>query len=392
MSLAPRAVVEAVTVLPNLPAVLEAVRSAALSAARARRTEIVVQVPGLDVQNASTSFGNVADALARGPSAPGEAALAGALLALALRDPSVQAASTAELARELLWLSAHTPYDALAFLDAALGDDAAPYWDAVAAIADESESRASGLRRGERLAAMAALAASPSPVAASAVARLQGTTMDPLVREPLRASDRASAVTLSGELGPTPRGPIGTALFALTGIAFVRGLARVVLRAALAYRRPAHLKLTGRGLEIAQRTELLGRVLRDRETVVPLANLASVSREVRYARVGVYAGLLALVLGTYVGIGFLVDGARVPGGSPSLLGMGLLAIAAGVVLDFVFAVVVDVVRKTCRVVVTPQHGPRLCIQGLDPEAADRALAELASKSPAESEVTEPTSA
>jgi hypothetical protein len=37
----------------------------------------------------------------------------------------------------------------------------------------------------------------------------------------------------------------------------------------------------------------------------------------------------------------------------------------------------DAVRKTCRLVVTPVHGRKLCIQGLDASAVDRVLSELA---------------
>ncbi len=182
---------------------------------------------------------------------------------------------------------------------------------------------------------------------------------------------------LSGELGSPPSGPVATVLIALSGVALVRAVTRLVGRAVLAYRHPAELRLSERGLEISHRTELLGRVLRDSETLIPLSNLSSITREVRYARLGLYAGLVALVLGTYVGAGLLVDGVRVPGGSPSLLGLGLGAVALGIGLDYLLSVVVDAVRKTCRVVVIPHHGRRLCIQGLDPGVADSVLSRLA---------------
>jgi hypothetical protein len=182
---------------------------------------------------------------------------------------------------------------------------------------------------------------------------------------------------LEGELAPAPSAAWATVLYALSGIAFVRGAARTAGRLALAYRRPATLRLSARGLQITHRTELLGRVLRDRETLVPLQNVASITREVRYARIGLYAGLIALVVGTYIGAGLLVDGVRVPGGSPSLLGLGLGAIALGIVLDYVLAVVVDAVRETCQIVVKPYHGPALCIRGLAVAEADRVLAAVA---------------
>ena len=195
-------------------------------------------------------------------------------------------------------------------------------------------------------------------------------------------SDAPGAETparLSGELAAPPTSVLVTALMALTGVSLVRGTLRLAGRVAFAYRKPAELRLSDRGVEITHRTELLGRVLKDAETVIPLANVASISREVRYARLGLYAGLFALVLGTYIGAGLLIDGTRVPGGSPSLLGFGLIAIALGIVLDYAFAVLWDVVRQTCRLIVVPQRGPAVCIQGLDPSETDRVLGELAER-------------
>jgi hypothetical protein len=189
-------------------------------------------------------------------------------------------------------------------------------------------------------------------------------------------SPTESVARLSGELTSAPKGPFVSALFVLSGFSLLRGACRLAGRLAFAYRRPAELRLSRRGVEIKHRTELLGRVLRDRETVIPLSNVASISREIRFARLGLYSGLFALAVGTYVGAGLVVDGARVPGGSPSLLGFGLLAIVLGIVLDYGLAVAWDVVKQTCRLVVTPQRGPALCIQGLDPQETDRVLEEL----------------
>lgn len=202
-------------------------------------------------------------------------------------------------------------------------------------------------------------------------APVAGTPEQSPAARPLEA-----AMRLSGELATPPSSAFSSALLVLSGIALVRAALRLTARVAFAYRRPAELRLSDRGIEISHRTELLGRVLRDAETIIPLSNLASISREVRYARLGLYSGLLALVVGTYVGAGLLIDGVRVPGGSPSLLGFGLAAIALGIVLDYGLAVLWDAVRKTCRLVVTPHHGRALCIQGLDPNETDRALAEL----------------
>ncbi len=191
-------------------------------------------------------------------------------------------------------------------------------------------------------------------------------------------SDAEPLAQLHGELSPPPYGVVGTALITLSGFALVRAGGRVLGRLALGYKRPTALRLSKRGLEISGRTELLGRVLSESETLIPLSNLSSITRELRFARLGLYAGLLSLVAGTYVGVGLLVDGVRVPGGSPSLLGLGLLAIALGIGLDYVLSVVIGAVRKTCRVVVVPLHGRPLCVEGLDPTATDLVLASVAS--------------
>jgi len=181
---------------------------------------------------------------------------------------------------------------------------------------------------------------------------------------------------LVGELTLAPSGIVPTLLFIVSGIAALRAGAALVGRAAFAYRKPAAVRLSARGLEISHRVELLGRTLRERETLIPLSNLASVTREVAYARLGLYAGLAALCIGTYVGTGLLVDGLRVPGFSASLIGMGVAAVALGVVLDFVLSVALDAAKKTCRLVVVPRTGKKLCIGGLDRAATDEVLEKL----------------
>jgi hypothetical protein len=98
---------------------------------------------------------------------------------------------------------------------------------------------------------------------------------------------------------------------------------------------------------------------------------------VRYARLGLYAGLLALVLGTYFGMGLFVDGVRVPGGSLSLLGMAVLLMVLGLGADFVLSGASDNARGKCRLVVEPRKGRRLCIGALDPRRADQMLASIA---------------
>jgi hypothetical protein len=262
-------------------------------------------------------------------------------------------------------------------LDAALGDAAAPWWQSVVELVRGNASTVSAPPPAERLVIATALRASPSSRAGELADELAQSAADPLVRLALeRGSAADAAKPLHGELTWQPRGAVVTALLAFTGILLVRAIAYAIARFAFGYRRPTELRLTERGLELSHRTELLGRVLRDRNVVVPLDNLATVCREVRYARLGLYGGLGALVAGTYLGVGLMADGLRVPGGSPSLLGLGLLLVAIGLALDFVLSTLLDPVRRTVRLIILPRRGPGFCVRGVDAIRADATLERL----------------
>jgi len=157
------------------------------------------------------------------------------------------------------------------------------------------------------------------------------------------------------------------------------GLGRIVARVAFGYKRPATLRIGPQGLELANRIELMGRVLRDRATLLPLSHVMRVTREVKYARAGLYVGIAALTIGTYVGTGFLVDGLRVPGGSASLLGLAAVFIIVGLAVDFVLSSAADTLRGRCRVVILPERGRTLCVGGLDAARADALLSALAER-------------
>src|SRR4051812_27346892 len=86
-------------------------------------------------EEAETSFGNVLRALERsGSEGAGSAGrtLLSALLArgVALSPPDGAEAET-RVAESLLWIAANTPIDAIAALDAALGDEAEGLWFAI---------------------------------------------------------------------------------------------------------------------------------------------------------------------------------------------------------------------------------------------------------------------
>src|SRR5436853_501155 len=110
---------------------------------------------------------------------------------------------------------------------------------------------------------------------------------------------------LDGEMSPPPRGPWLTALLALTGLLLVIELAWLVARYVLVLKRPTEVRLTPSGLEVRGKTWLVGKLLREHATVIPREGLVRVTREVRYPRLAMYAGLIALAFGSYLGVGLV---------------------------------------------------------------------------------------
>jgi hypothetical protein len=330
----------------------------------------------LEPEQAETEHGNVLEILERGPTEPREAALLAALLVrgIALEPPSSDQ-GWRELAVNLAWLAARTPVSAFDALDSVLRDRTGELWRALGVVAEAPET--AGCGRVEALVAAAALASSHSDQARATAARVSRTSSDPLVKAASRGSEPSPETRLSGELRSVPKGPVATAVLGLTGILLLWRGAALVGRYALGFRRPAEVRLTRRGLELDSRAYLLGRVLYERHVMVPLGQLSRASREVKYARLGLYGGLVALVLGSYFGMGLFVDGLRVPGGSPPLLGLGVLLVVAGLGLDYGLSRLSDAARGHCRLVVVPRKGKTFCIGGLEPGPTDHVLAEIA---------------
>jgi hypothetical protein len=211
--------------------------------------------------------------------------------------------------------------------------------------------------------------AAPAPVAEQEA---------PTRQAPEEASTPGKAASLAGEMSWTARGTVVTTLLAVSGILLVRGGAELIARYALGLKKPATVTMTARGLEVAYRVELLGRVIRERHSVYPMENLVSVTREIRFARAGTYAGLLALVVGTYLGVGVIADGVRAPGGSATLIAIGVVVVAVGLALDYAFTTFLDSARRRVRLVVTPRRGRPFCVGGLPEDATDALLKTVAS--------------
>jgi hypothetical protein len=331
----------------------------------------------LSREDADTRFGNVLDVLGTGGEGAAERALACALWAHAVAEaPRSRAEDEDRLAGDVLWLATHTSFDATSLLDRALGDEAGDLWTAVAdRIKRIERDRRGALGRGEAVFGCAALAASASEKAEALCRSLERDLSDPVLRRvvAVRTSGSLRDVRFAGELTPAPRGPIATTLLAFTGILFVIHAVRVIARVALAYRRPAEVTLSDAGVRVKTRTMMLGRTLREHEHAIVRTGLVRVVREVRYPRVAFYAGLLALAIGSYLGVRTFVDGVRAA--SPSLLLVGLVAVAVGVAADFFFDSLAPGSRGRCRVSFVPRTGRTLCVGDVDLARADEAIAQ-----------------
>jgi hypothetical protein len=346
----------------------------------------------LERDEAGTEFGNVLDVLERGPEDAWGRALASALCARVLADAPPDDAMTAELAAaDLLWLACQTPFDGVRLIDHALGDRASELWIAVAERVRRIDADGVSNARAEALLGCAALSASSSKAARKQCASLAKELVDPALRrivaaneeeakqdseaadartEPLRGAER-----LSGELLPTPRGPVATAALALTGLLFVVHAVRLTARLALKYRRPTEVVFDAKGVRVRAKTVLLGRTLRDSDTLIARSGLVRATREIRYPRAAFYAGLLALAAGSYLGVRTLVDGVR--SASPSLLLAGLVVVALGITLDFALTSLAPGAMGRCRLLFVPKTGPTLCVGDVDAKRADAALGHLA---------------
>jgi hypothetical protein len=336
---------------------------------------------GLSYEDAETRFGNALRAVERaGGDAAGSAtrALLGALVARGVAlSPPEGAEAEARVAEALVWLATQTPVDALGALDAALPREAPALWAAVGDVVRKVDAgQAPLVGRAGAVVAAAALRHGGSTAARAEAAALATEVRDGIVRSILRGSApvEAGEVAAAGELVPAPRGPVALVLLGFTGLLALANLGRVAARLVLGLRRPAELRASASGVTVFARTELLGRKVGEREIHVPLAALARASREVRYPRLALYTGLVALAIGSYLGVSLVVDGVRA--GSPDLLGIGVAIVVLGFVLDFVLASVGASSRGRCRVVIVPRRGASVAVGRVDPALADLALGRL----------------
>jgi hypothetical protein len=363
--------------LPDLVAITQKVLAEAATARRGgwdfvAKVSAAADEARLSRSDADTPFGNALKVLGSGPEGEAERALAAGLWAHAIAE--ARRDDEERLAGDVLWLATHTAFDATPLLDRALGDEADELWTAIGdRIRRIDDGKGTSLGRGEAIVGSVALAASASAVARRVAAELAPKLNDATLAHLLRAGAEADArdVRLEGESIAAPRGPVVTALLALSGLLLAIHVVRLVARLALAYRRPAEVSLSAAGVRVKTRTEMLGRVLREREHVIVRSGLVRVTREVRYPRAAFYAGLLALAVGSYIGVRAFADGVRAA--SPSLLLTGLVVIAIGIAVDFVLGSILPSARGRVRVAFVPRTGKTLCVGDVDARRADEAL-------------------
>jgi hypothetical protein len=365
--------------LPDLVAITQKVVGEAATARRsgwdfAAKVAAAADEAKLSRSDAETSFGNALKVLGSGPEGEAERALAAGLWAHAIAE--ARRDDDHRLSGDVLWLATHTAFDATSLLDRALGDEADDVWSAIGdRIRRIDEGKGTALGRGEAVVGCAALSVSESPAARKVASHLATRLHDPTLIRLLASATAADApsrdVRLEGEAVAAPRGPVLTAVLAVTGLLFVMHAVRLVARFALAYRTPTEVSLSDAGVRVRTRTEMLGRTLREREHVIVRSGLVRIVREVRYPRAGFYAGLLALALGSYVGVRAFVDGVRAA--SPSLLLTGLVVVVIGIGIDFVLGSLLPGAQGRVRVAFVPRTGKVLCVADIDATRADDAL-------------------
>lgn len=374
--------------------------STRLADARARHASAsdiddVAQRLGLERPDAQTDFGNVLAILERGAEDSAERAIVAAFVAAGVvRAIEADPALARKWAERLCWLGAHAGFDPLAAMPSDVDPSVLrPLHRAVAELARQIDlGKVPESDRAELLVATAALAEavdgpSADPETAQIVSRLAADLSDPVAARLIvaRAAEAPATVVqtgpsadaLHGKLAPAPRSPVLTVIYALCGWLLIRGVAILIGDHVLGLKRDARVELVSSGLSLRAKVALLGRELRDVNALFPNDGIAEVRRDVRYPGLPLYVGLAALLIGTYAGVSFLSWG--VSAASPRLLGYGVLALLAGVVLDLVLTALLPGARGEVRLVIQPRKGGKVCVGHLELQATDRLLAELSKR-------------
>ena len=330
--------------------------------------------------------GDIAEAalnLVRGATSNSESLEAfGHLSLLAMtRQPTIATPEFAQRTRQMLWLECNSKLALLTLLPKILqARQVSLTANTVAGLLTGAWKVDRPLSRGEKYVALVWLESLEAAHAGDLAQRARQAIIPAIPSQFGGTNGQArtgAQFTLSGTLAAVPRSAVATAIEAFTGWLLIRQVADFTLRVFLAYRAKAEIRVTEKGLEIHEKRSLLGRRFRERTSVVTMHEVRRLSREVRYARAGTYAGLVALCLGSFLGMRLFVDGLRVPGFSGQLLWLGLLLVVGGLCLDFAFANWFDATRGRCRFLVVTERGKGFCLADVEPSQVDAMLSQLA---------------
>lgn len=402
----PRAILDELATHPHGDRITRLIHTLAMSAYDERRSaldqgldEALTQM-GVDEASAETSFGNVVRALRKQASTSGrERTLLGALVARGVvRSPPDGREANRRIADALAWLSAHTIIDPLAALEDALAQaPALPspngeatglkpvspseglYSGLVDTIRAHDEGRSGTVDRASALLATLALARGRAKAAVEGREALRSTTEDPTIASLLApmevaATSASSTLVVVGEEASPPRSSFVTLLLTVTLILPLMSLAKLFGRFALRLRRPAELAFSKEGVRVRSRIEVLGKIVREREVFLTAPNLVRAAREVRYPRLPTYVGIVALLVGSYFGLRFVLDGLRA--GSPEFLGFGLAVLIAALGLDYGLTLLPSRTPSRCRLVLQPSRGKTFAFARVDRVQAEAALRTL----------------
>lgn len=334
--------------------------------------------------DAKTSAGNLLSVLERGAENDTERVLVavamvrGLSVALNAAEGDARAAVISRFVRHADYLELSTPISIWSAISVALDADLRPQLHAELAqrivddgSGDRGRSHAMRARNTARLSALASWDGEPSARRALDDVR-QTRALDPATAA--LASSLAPGKATANEarevkgLLERPRvRSVWRALSLITGVALL-GWALRGLLALVGARREVDLRIVDAGIELEERTRAFGRVLRQTKSAFTFAGVRSVVREVRYPRLHLYAGAIALGLGVLVGGIWIFDGVR--GGDFRLAALGAGLLLAGALLDLVLDVVVPAQRGRVSVEVAAERGRRVRIGNLPLAEAD----------------------
>lgn len=158
----------------------------------------------------------------------------------------------------------------------------------------------------------------------------------------------------------------------LSGFSLLRGLASLILRYCLVFRRKAVVTMEKRALVLSEEWWILGKRIRTTTFQAPLDDMRAVRFENRQHYLYLLVGFGALAVGTWLGIKWFVDGLRASYPNLALLGAGV--VFAGVLIDVLLYLFVP--TGPGKKIIILSMGPwTLRLGGVDVDAAHRFLEE-----------------